>query len=147
MNIPSFLNKEIIIIFLIIYVVVGILGFIVSSKRGSAGLISFSLVLVFGAVMHHYFKLSFFNRLLPFAFAPSFILGLILGLSKYEAKAEPIIDVELKLGGKIRIIRNIFAGVGVFGASRSGKTASVIYSLLLHFQKWGFSGLVYDYKN
>ncbi len=147
MNIPAFLNKEIIIIFLIIYVVVGILGFIISSKRGSAGLISFTFILIFGAVMHHYFKLSFFTRLLPYGFAPSLLLGLILGLSKHEAKAEPIIDVELNLGGKKRIIRNIFAGVGVFGASRSGKTASVIYSLLLHFQKWGFSGLVYDYKN
>jgi len=147
MNLPDFFNKEIIIIFLIIYFVVGILGYFISAFRGYKGIISFSLILVFGAVMHHYFKLSFFPRLLPFGFAPAFILGLIIGTSKYEAPAEPVIDVKLKLGSRTIVIRNIFAGVGIFGASRSGKTASVIYSLLLHFSEWDFSGLVYDYKN
>ncbi len=147
MNLPTFLNKEIIIIFLIIYAVVGLLGYIISSFRGNKGLISFSLILVFGAVMHHYFPISFIPKLLPFGFVPALILGLIIGLSNYEPKAQPVVDVELKLGGKTRIIRNIFAGVGVFGASRSGKTASVIYTLLLHFKKWSFSGVIYDYKN
>lgn len=147
MSIPTFINKEILIIFLIIYVVTGILGYVISSKRGNAGLISFTLLLVFGAVMHHFFKLSFFTKLLPFGFAPAFISGLILGLSKHEAKAQPIVDVKLKLGSRTVILRNIFAGVGIFGASRSGKTASVIYSLLRHFAEFSFSGLVYDYKN
>lgn len=113
MNLPTFLNKEIIIIFLIIYAVVGLLGYIISSFRGNKGLISFSLILVFGAVMHHYFPISFITKLLPFGFVPALILGLIIGLSNYEPKAQPVVDVELKLGGKTRIIRNIFAGVGV----------------------------------
>lgn len=147
MNLPEFLNKEIIIIFLMIYAVVGLLGYIISSFRGNKGLISFSLILVFGALMHHHFPNSFIERLLPFGFAPAMILGMLIGLSNYEPKAQPVVDVELNLGGKKRTIRNIFAGVGVFGASRSGKTASVIYSLLMHFAKWNFSGLVYDYKN
>lgn len=147
MNIPTFLNKEILIIFLVIYAVVGILGFVISSKRGNTGLISFTLILVFGAVMHHFFKLSFFTKLLPFGFAPAFILGLITGISKHEAKAQPVVDVKLKLGSRTIVLRNVFAGVGIFGASRSGKTASVIYSLLLHFAEFSFSGLVYDYKN
>lgn len=147
MNIPDFFNKEIIIIFLIIYFVVGLLAYVISAFRGNKAIISFSLILIFGAVMHHYFKLSFIPKLLPFGFGPAFILGLIIGASKYEAPAEPVRDVKLKLGSRTIIIRNIFAGVGIFGASRSGKTASVIYSLLLHFSLWRFSGLVYDYKN
>lgn len=147
MNLPEFLSKEIIVIFLIIYVVVGLLGYIISSFRGNKGLISFSLILMFGAVIHHYFPFSFIEKLLPFSFAPALILGLLIGFSNYEPKAQPIVDVELNLRRRKRIIRNIFAGVGVFGASRSGKTASVIYSLLIHFAKWGFSGLIYDYKN
>jgi len=147
MNLPEFLNKEIMIIFLIIYAVVGLLSYIISCFRGNKGLISFSLILIFGAVMHHYFPSSFIQRLLPFGFAPAMILGMLIGLSNYEPKAQPVVDVELNLSGRKRTIRNIFAGVGVFGASRSGKTASVIYSLLLHFAKWGFAGLVYDYKN
>ena len=144
MNLPEFLSKEIIVIFLIIYVVVGLLGYIISSFRGNKGLISFSLILTFGAVIYHYFPYSFIEKLLPFGFAPALILGVLIGLSNYEPKAQPIVDVELNLRGRKRIIRNIFAGVGVFGASRSGKTASVIYSLLIHFAKWGFSGLIYD---
>lgn len=147
LNLPTYLNTNVILLFLAIYLIVGVLAYIISSKRGSSGLISFSILLIFGAIMHHYFKISFIPKLLPFAFVPAFVLGLLLGLSKYQPKAEPIIDVEMKVNGRKIIIRNIFAGVGIFGASRSGKTASVIYSLLLHFSKYFFSGLVYDYKN
>lgn len=146
-NFPSFFNKEILIIFLLIYLIVGILGYIISAYRGNKAIISFSVILVFGAVMHHYFSQSFIPKLLPFGFAPALIIGLLIGLSKYEPAAEPVKDVKIKIRGKTIYIRNIFAGVGIFGASRSGKTASVIYSLLVHFAKFEFSGLVYDYKN
>jgi type IV secretory pathway TraG/TraD family ATPase VirD4 len=147
MELPTFLNKEIIIVFLVIYAIVGLLGYLISSKRGSIGLICFSLILLFGAITHYFFKISFIPKLLPYAFLPALVLGLVLGLTNYEPKAEPIKDVRIKVRGRTITIRNVFAGVGIFGASRSGKTASVIYSLLVHFSKFEFSGLVYDYKN
>ena len=139
MELPTFLNKEIIIVFLVIYAIVGLLGYLISSKRGSIGLICFSLILLFGAITHYFFKISFIPKLLPYAFLPALVLGLVLGLTNYEPKAEPIKDVRIKVRGRTITIRNVFAGVGIFGASRSGKTASVIYSLLVHFSKFEFS--------
>ncbi|MBQ0151593.1 MAG: hypothetical protein KBS61_01700, partial [Chryseobacterium sp.] len=68
--------------------------------RGNKAIISFSLVLVFGAVMHHYFSQSFISILLPFGLAPALIVGFLVGLSKYEPDAQPIIDVKIYLRGK-----------------------------------------------
>ncbi|MDY3538177.1 type IV secretory system conjugative DNA transfer family protein [Riemerella anatipestifer] len=141
------LNKEIIGVFLVIYVLVGGITFISAKIKGYLGLGIFCLVFLVGIYFDQNFKSSFFPILLPYGFLPAIVLGGLLGIGKIEKKAEPLVDVEIITRKGKKIIRNVFAGVGVFGASRSGKTASVIYSLLLHFSKWLFSGVIYDYKN
>lgn len=141
------LSKEILFVFVAIYLIVGGLTFYSLKIKGYIGAMIFSMNLIVGMVAHYFFTQSFYGVLLPYAFLPSIVIGGLLGLAGYEKKAEPIKDVELTTRNGKKIIRNIFAGVGVFGASRSGKTASVIYSLLKHFSKFDFSGLVYDYKN
>lgn len=141
------LNKDILIIFISIYAIVGGIAYFALKIKGYIGAFLFSLILVVGMFAHFKFKTSFFPILLPYVFLPAIVIGALLGLAGYQKKAEPIVDVEIKTKRGLRIIRNVFAGVGIFGASRSGKTASVIYSLLLHFSKWEFSGLIYDYKN
>lgn len=141
------LNKDILIIFISIFTIVGGITYFSLKIKGYIGAFLFSFVLVVGMFAHFKFKTSFFPILLPYVFLPAIVIGALLGLAGYQKKAEPIVDVEIKTKRGLRIIRNVFAGVGIFGASRSGKTASVIYSLLLHFSKWEFSGLIYDYKN
>lgn len=44
-------------------------------------------------------------------------------------------------------LQNIRRGVSITGASGSGKTESVVYTLLKHLRKNDFCGLIYDYKN
>ncbi len=42
---------------------------------------------------------------------------------------------------------NIKRGASIIGAAGSGKTESVVYGFLQHFQKEGFCGLIHDYKD
>src|SRR5680860_567352 len=44
-------------------------------------------------------------------------------------------------------INNVKRGVSVIGAAGSGKTESVVYSLLEHFSRNSFCGLIHDYKD
>lgn len=104
------------------------------------------LLLVIGFI-YIAFKNSFYPTLLFYMVAPSVILGFLYGFTKYVAPAEPVKDIEFGTNKGRRIIRNVFRGVSIFGASGSGKTASVIYTLLQHFAKYDFSGIIYDYKD
>ncbi|WP_422082183.1 type IV secretory system conjugative DNA transfer family protein [Ulvibacterium sp.] len=55
--------------------------------------------------------------------------------------------VRLKVSkGKV-LLQNIRRGIAIIGAAGSGKTESVVYPLLRHFNHWNFSGVIYDYKN
>lgn len=42
---------------------------------------------------------------------------------------------------------NIKRGASVIGSAGSGKTESVVYGFLKHFQKEGFCGIIHDYKD
>ncbi len=44
-------------------------------------------------------------------------------------------------------IDNIRRGASVIGSAGSGKTESVVYGLLKHFQKHNFCGIIHDYKD
>tara|TARA_R110000868_G_scaffold54251_1_gene169864 strand:- start:17145 stop:18512 length:1368 start_codon:yes stop_codon:yes gene_type:complete len=44
-------------------------------------------------------------------------------------------------------LENIKRGASVIGSAGSGKTESVVYGFLQHFQKQGFCGIIHDYKD
>ncbi|ALJ04484.1 mobilization protein [Pseudalgibacter alginicilyticus] len=44
-------------------------------------------------------------------------------------------------------LRNIRRGASVIGSAGSGKTESVVYNMLKHFQQYQFCGLIHDYKH
>lgn len=48
--------------------------------------------------------------------------------------------------GKLKI-QNLRRGIAVIGAAGSGKTESVVYTLLKHFRKHSFCGIIHDYKD
>lgn len=49
-------------------------------------------------------------------------------------------------GGKFKI-DNVKRGVSIIGSAGSGKTESVVYNFLQHFSKYGFCGVIHDYKH
>lgn len=56
-------------------------------------------------------------------------------------------QVRFKTTGKSFKIENIKRGVSVIGSAGSGKTESVVYGFLRHFQKYQFCGIMHDYKD
>lgn len=93
---------------------------------------------------------SFIVELSLKLFLPAMTLNLILycffspqtsksSLKKYRAI--------LRLESGNLALENIRRGISIIGAAGSGKTESVVHSLLKHFKKHSFSGLLHDYKN
>jgi len=44
-------------------------------------------------------------------------------------------------------LENVKRGASIIGSAGSGKTESVVYGFLKHFQKEGFCGIIHDYKD
>ena len=58
---------------------------------------------------------------------------------KYQAK--------FQLRNGVLNMKNIRRGVSIIGSAGSGKTESVVFSFLKHFNKYGFCGVIHDYKH
>ncbi|GLU45415.1 type IV secretory system conjugative DNA transfer family protein [Allomuricauda sp. NBRC 101325] len=66
---------------------------------------------------------------------------------KEEKKPSKVFEVKMKVRGKPLVLGNIRRGVSVMASAGSGKTESVIYNFLRHFQNENFSGIIHDYKD
>ena len=56
-------------------------------------------------------------------------------------------QVIFKTTGKDFRIDNIRRGVSIIGSAGSGKTESIVYGILKHFQQHNFCGVIHDYKD
>ncbi|MDX1328417.1 MAG: type IV secretory system conjugative DNA transfer family protein, partial [Arenibacter sp.] len=45
------------------------------------------------------------------------------------------------------VLRNIRRGASIIGSAGSGKTESIVYNFLKHFNQYEFSGVIHDYKD
>ena len=74
-------------------------------------------------------------------------LYVYLDASEDSHKIDPRYTVTFKTNqGKLQL-HNVKRGVSIIGAAGSGKTESVVYGFLQHFQKEEFCGVIHDYKN
>ena len=62
-------------------------------------------------------------------------------------KTERKYVVKLKVKQGSVKLQNIRRGVSIIGSAGSGKTESVVYNILKHFQQHQFCGLIHDYKH
>lgn len=75
------------------------------------------------------------------------------GLYVFLHKSENVQNVENKYQVNFLITRgnfkldNIKRGASIIGSAGSGKTESVVYGFLKHFQKHQFCGIIHDYKD
>ena len=75
------------------------------------------------------------------------VLYVYLDASEVSQRIDPRYTVNFKTNrGKLQL-HNIKRGASVIGAAGSGKTESVVYGFLQHFQKEQFCGVIHDYKN
>ncbi len=63
------------------------------------------------------------------------------------SNAKKMYTVNFKLKRGRLCIQNIKRGASIIGSAGSGKTESVVYNFLQHFSKYGFSGVIHDYKD
>ena len=64
-----------------------------------------------------------------------------------QPKTQRKYSMKIKVkSGSIKL-RNIRRGISVIGSAGSGKTESVVYNMLRHFQLHQFCGLIHDYKH
>ncbi len=83
--------------------------------------------------------------LLPFIFINSLLYVKIHPIWEHPKTARKY-AVKLKVkNGSIKL-QNIRRGISVIGSAGSGKTESVVYNILRHFQQHQFCGLIHDYK-
>ena len=89
--------------------------------------------------------------LLLYALLPSLFLNMLIGFLLYigedEDKIPPKYQARLRLRSGALTLKNIRRGISIIGSAGSGKTESVVYALLQHFQKHGFCGVIHDYKH
>ncbi|RIV69380.1 type IV secretory system conjugative DNA transfer family protein [Flagellimonas aequoris] len=83
---------------------------------------------------------------LPILFVHVVIYGLV-DHHKDDRRPPKIFEVKMKVKGRPLVLGNIRRGVSVMASAGSGKTESVIYNFLKHFQKENFSGVIHDYKD
>ncbi|WP_410005535.1 type IV secretory system conjugative DNA transfer family protein [Aequorivita nionensis] len=75
------------------------------------------------------------------------VLYVFLHKSDKTVNINNIYQVSFKSNKGIFKIENIKRGASVIGSAGSGKTESVVYGFLKHFQKHSFCGVIHDYKD
>lgn len=75
------------------------------------------------------------------------VLYVFLHKSDKTVNINNIYKVSFKSNKGIFKIENIKRGASVIGSAGSGKTESVVYGFLKHFQKHSFCGVIHDYKD
>tara|TARA_R110002096_G_scaffold282151_2_gene476175 strand:+ start:3497 stop:4930 length:1434 start_codon:yes stop_codon:yes gene_type:complete len=83
--------------------------------------------------------------LLPLFFI-NVVLYSLIDFIKDQKKIEKKYTVKFKLKSGSLKLQNIRRGASVIGSAGSGKTESVVYNFLKHFQKHQFCGIIHDYK-
>jgi hypothetical protein len=84
--------------------------------------------------------------MVPFLFC-NVLLYVYLGKEETATNIDKKYKVTMKTKGSRLQLDNIRRGVSIIGSAGSGKTESVVYNFLEHFGKYGFCGVMHDYKN
>ncbi|MEM1337088.1 MAG: type IV secretion system DNA-binding domain-containing protein [Bacteroidota bacterium] len=71
----------------------------------------------------------------------------VLVHSPSKGKVDTCYTTRLRIKSGFLKLKNIRRGVSIIGSAGSGKTESVVYEFLKHFQKHQFCGVIHDYKH
>lgn len=75
------------------------------------------------------------------------LIFVVLSGSEDQGSLKRKYRVRIPLRNGSLIMDNIRRGISIIGSAGSGKTESVVYSLLKHFNNHRFCGVIHDYKN
>ena len=111
-------------------------------NMGSIGSAAFVLYFFFDPL----FPLLVFHILLPMALIDLILYGW-LSEDADTAKTHKKYRVRLPTRSGTLELGNIRRGVSIIGSAGSGKTESLVYNFMKHFDRHKFSGAIYDYKH
>lgn len=110
----------------------------------------FNTLLLLGWLAYFYYPENVIEALLYLG-CPLFLVNTIfyVFLHKTDLKQNTSAKyrVTFKTDRKDYKIENIKRGASIIGSAGSGKTESVVYGFLKHFQKYNFCGVIHDYKD
>ena len=93
-----------------------------------------------------HFSMAMLTFLLPLLFC-NVLLYVFVDGSGNAPNAGRAYKVKMKNKGATLVLENIRRGVSVIASAGSGKTESVVYNFLGHFNAHQFCGVVHDYKD
>ena len=137
--------------FLIPIYVFGALVFYASLRWKKHGFVIIMGFLVSIAVALYFFCNSQFlvstlHIVLPLALLNLILYGL-LSEDTDKAKIHKKYRVRLPTKSGTLELKNIRRGASIIGSAGSGKTESVVYNFMKHFNRYHFSGVIHDYKH
>lgn len=118
---------------------------IIRIKNIKVKLIGLSAIGLVVFVVYHFIPNAFLVFVLWFL--PSVLVGGLLYLFSLPQKVNETWDVIFNTDKGQKVLKGLQRGVAIFGAAGSGKTASVIYTIMKHLGVQGFSGIIYDFKD
>ena len=92
------------------------------------------------------FLVSTLHIVLPLALLNLILYGL-LSEDTDKAKIHKKYRVRLPTKSGTLELKNIRRGASIIGSAGSGKTESVVYNFMKHFNRYQFSGVIHDYKH
>ena len=84
--------------------------------------------------------------LLPLQFINTVLYSLVPPIRE-RSKTDRKYHVKLKIKNGTLGLKNIRRGASIIGSAGSGKTESVVYNFLKHFNEHQFCGVIHDYKH
>ena len=107
--------------------------------------------LIIAAIMLWIFHLSELVKGLLYVCCPLLLLNTVLYVFLHKTKESANTDEKYQVSFKTSKgnfkIDNIKRGASIIGSAGSGKTESVVYGFLKHFEKHNFCGVIHDYKD
>ena len=134
-----------------IYVAAMALQYLSFKKNKYPFAINFILLLVLGGALQSLFGWPVFIKIVLFWLIPFQVtnLGLFIYFNyNFGTAIEPKrYKVKFDLLNGSLLLKNIRRGASIIGSAGSGKTESVVYNFLKHFNEHRFSGVIHDYKD
>ena len=131
---------------LILDILTGLLFFCVRMKLRRVNELALGFLFLLTVILCRY--LQIYEVLLQCT-CPLFFIGILLEvyLTKTKETVQSKYQVRFETQKGYFEIENIKRGASVIGSAGSGKTESVVFQFLQHFQKYGYCGIIHDYKN
>jgi len=145
------MTKITVLLAVFIYVAAIVVGYLTFKHYKYPFVLNLLILLLLGGFLQSMHGLQVFVKILLLWLLPFLVINLGLfivfnyKLGKLKEPERYRVKFDL-LNGSL-VLKNIRRGASIIGSAGSGKTESVVYNFLKHFNQHEFSGVIHDYKD